>query len=166
MGAGARLHLGSLHRLAGHVVDHPPGSAVNAAELAQAMLSAKRDIDQAMMLYEQRIREDAEADDKARRAKARAYLTCREQAVKSTSRPTVQHIEAMVDLETADAQTAGRLSEGTKRAAGMAVEGARQWLSALQSLASLTKAEAQLAAWQPRETMDDPGPPVHELRRR
>jgi hypothetical protein len=60
-------------------------------------------------------------------------------------------IEAMVDLETADVQMSARLAEGLKRTAGMAVDAKKQWLSALQSLASLTKAEAQLAAWEPRE---------------
>ena len=121
---------------------------MNAHELASAMLSAKRDIDQAMAMYEQRIREDADADDRTRRAEARAFITCRDQAPKAV----VGYIKAMVDLETADAQREARLADGLKRAAGMAVDGAKQWLSALQSMASLTKAEAQLAAWQPRET--------------
>jgi hypothetical protein len=78
---------------------------------------------------------------------ARATISCREQQPKAT----VGVIEAMVDLETADVQMAARLAEGLKRTAGMAVDAKKQWLSALQSLASLTKAEAQLAAWEPRE---------------
>ena len=127
---------------------------MNVAELTQAVFAAKRDIDDGIAEYEKRIHEDADADDDASRKKARAYVTCREQAIKADgSRATVAHIEALVDLETADAQKRARLAEGLKRSAAAAVESRRQWLSALQSLASLTKAEAQLAAWEPRETV-------------
>lgn len=120
---------------------------MNAAELARALHAAKSDVDAAMDNWLERIREDADADDTARRAKARAYVALREKQPKST----VGLLEAMVDLETADAQKAARLADGLKRAAAQAVDGKKQWLSALQSLASLTKAEAQLAAWEPRE---------------
>jgi hypothetical protein len=120
---------------------------MNAHELAEAMLNAKRDIDEAIEDYRTAIHFDAEAFDNCKRAMARAYVTNREQQPKAT----VGIIEAMVDLETADHQKAARLQEGTKRAAGLAVEAKRQWLSSLQSLASLTKAEAQLTAWEPRK---------------
>jgi hypothetical protein len=120
---------------------------MNAAELAEAMLKAKADIDNALEEYRLAIHFDAEADDNKRRSMARAYVTCREQQPKAT----VGLLSAMVDLETADHQKAARLQEGTKRAAGLAVEAKRQWLSSLQSLASLTRAEAQLAKWEPRE---------------
>lgn len=121
---------------------------MNAAELSRTLHAAKRDVDDALDLYTKRIREDADADDTARRAKARSYLTTREQL---GGKATVSAIEAAVDLETADAQKAARMAEGLKRAAGMNVDAKKQWLSALQSLASLTKAEAQIAAWEPRE---------------
>src|SRR5262245_50158318 len=123
------------------------GVGVNAHEIAGAMLTAKRDVDAAFDEYRRCITLDAEADDTRRRAMARATITCRE----SQPKATVGVIEAMVDLETADVQKAARLAEGLKRSAGMAVEAKRQWLSSLQSLASLTKAEAQLAAWEPKE---------------
>ena len=120
---------------------------MNAAELTQALYSAKREVDLAFEVYREAIANDAICDDKRRRAMARATISCREQQPKAT----VGVIEAMVDLETADVQMSARLAEGLKRTAGMAVDAKKQWLSALQSLASLTKAEAQLAAWEPRE---------------
>ena len=120
---------------------------MNAAELTQALYSAKREVDMAFEVYREAISNDAICDDKRRRAMARATISCREQQPKAT----VGVIEAMVDLETADVQMSARLAEGLKRTAGMAVDAKKQWLSALQSLASLTKAEAQLAAWEPRE---------------
>jgi hypothetical protein len=123
------------------------GGLMDAHEIAGSMLTAKRDIDEAMLEYRRCINLDAEASDNAKRAVARATITCRE----SQPKATVGVIEAMVDLETADVQKAARLAEGLKRSAGMAVDNARQWLSSLQSLASLTKAEAQLAAWEPKE---------------
>jgi hypothetical protein len=122
---------------------------MNLPELTKRMLAAKAEIDEALRAYEQAIREDADADDVARRNKARAYLTCREQL---GGKATVGAIEAAVDLETSEVQMQARLAEGLKRSAAQALEGKRQWLSALQSLASLTKAEAQLAAWEPSET--------------
>jgi hypothetical protein len=121
---------------------------VNAAELTKALYDAKLEMDAAFVAYSQAIANDAGADDAARRAKARAYLTTREQL---GGKATVSAIEAAVDLETADAQKAARMAEGLKRAAGMNVDAKKQWMSALQSLASLTKAEAQIAAWEPRE---------------
>ena len=121
---------------------------MNAAEMTKALYDAKREIDAAFVTYSTAIAHDADADDRARRAKARAYLTTREQL---GGKATVSAIEAAVDLETADAQKSARLAEGLKRSAGMAVDAKKQWMSALQSLASLTKAEAQIAAWEPRE---------------
>lgn len=115
---------------------------MNAAELSRAMLAAKQEIDAAMEEYERCIKADADADRNAKVAKSSAYL--------SASGP-VQQRQAHVDQATADVQYAARLAEGLKRSAGQAVESKRQWLSALQSLASLTKAEAQLAKWTPAE---------------
>jgi hypothetical protein len=120
---------------------------MNAAELSRAMLDAKADCDDAITVYRTAIVEDAEAADQARRAKARAYVTCREKAPKAT----VAILDAMVDLETSDAQLAARMADGRRNAALEVVRNARQWLSALQSLAAAQRAEAQLAAYEPRE---------------
>ncbi|MGH2373025.1 MAG: hypothetical protein ACRDIC_06045 [bacterium] len=122
---------------------------MNLIELQRGLFAAKKEIDEAMVAYEAAIRADAIADDESRRAKSRSYLTSREQL---GGKATVGAIEAAVDLETSELQMRARLAEGLKRSASQAVESRRQWLSALQSLASLTKAEAQLAKWEPRET--------------
>lgn len=115
----------------------------NATELARQMFAAKREIDLALAEYQRAIEEDAEADRASRVAKASAYL--------AASGPVAER-QAHVDQTTADVQHRARLAEGLKRSASSAVESKRQWLSALQSLASLSKAEAQLAKWEPQET--------------
>ena len=115
---------------------------MNAAELAQQMHAAKREIDAATVEVERAIVEDADADRAAKLAKATAYL--------AASGPVAER-QAHVDQATADVQHRARLAEGVKRSAFSALDSKRQWLSALQSLASLTRAEAQLAKWEPSE---------------
>jgi hypothetical protein len=115
---------------------------MNAAELAEAMHAAKRDIDAALLEYDRAIREDAEADKQAKIAHASAYLA---------SSGTAGERTAWADKGSVDERYKARLADGLKRSAAQVVESKRQWLSALQSLASLTKAEAQLAKWEPSE---------------
>jgi len=115
---------------------------VNAADLTKSLFAAKRDIDQALEAYEKAIIEDAEADRVAKIAKSSAYLS---------SSGTAGERQAYTDQATSEVQYKARLAEGLKRSAAQAVESKRQWLSALQSLASLTKAEAALAKWSPSE---------------
>jgi hypothetical protein len=117
-------------------------SILNAAELTKSLFAAKRDIDQALLDYEEAIRVDAEADRTAKIAKSAAYLS---------SSGTAGERTAYVDQATSEVQYKARLAEGLKRSASQAVESKRQWLSALQSLASLTRAEAQLSKWSPSE---------------
>ncbi len=124
---------------------------MNVAELTRALYAAKQEIDAAMVEYDRAIRSDAIADDESRLAMSRSYLTSREQL---GGKATVAAIEAAVDLETSALQMKARLAEGLKKSAAEAVRGKLQWLSALQSLASLTKAEAQLAKWEPREVAE------------
>lgn len=118
------------------------GGLVNAIELARQLVDAKREIDAALEQYEEAIYADAEADRAAKLAKATAYL--------AASGPVAER-QAQMDEATADVQYKARLAEGLKRAAAQTVESKRQWLSALQSLASLTRAEAALARWEPSE---------------
>jgi hypothetical protein len=115
---------------------------MNAAELAEAMHTAKRDIDAALLEYDRAIREDAEADKQAKISHSSAYLA---------SSGTAGERTAWADKGSVDERYKPRLADGLKRSAAQAVESKRQWLSALQSLASLTKAEAQLAKWEPSE---------------
>jgi hypothetical protein len=115
---------------------------MNAAELSRAMLEAKGDIDAALLEYQRCIHEDAEADKLAKLAHASAYL-----AASGTAGERGAH----ADKGSVDERYRARLADGLKRSAHQAVESKRQWLSALQSLASLTKSEAELARWSPRE---------------
>jgi len=121
---------------------------VNAADLTQELFAAKYAIDAALRAYEEAITEDADADRASRLATSSSYITMKSQL---EGKPSVAEIEAHVDQATADVQHRARMAEGLKRAASQTVESRRQWLSALQSLASLTKAEAQLAKWEPTE---------------
>lgn len=121
---------------------------MNAAEMTMEMLAARASIDEAFDAYHAAILEDADADRAEKLAKATAYITVREQR---EGKPPVAEIEAWVDQATADVQRRARLAEGRKRAAYLLVEYRRDVLSSLQSLASLTKAEAQLARWEPAE---------------
>jgi hypothetical protein len=115
---------------------------MNAAELSKSLFAAKKEIDAALTEYESAIYEDAEADRVAKIAKSSAYLS---------SSGTAGERQAYTDQATSEVQYKARLAEGLKRSASQAVESKRQWLSALQSLASLTKAEAQLSKWSPSE---------------
>lgn len=113
---------------------------MNAGELERALYDAKREVDAALEEYNRAIREDAEADKQAKISHASAYLA---------SSGTAGERSAYADKGSVDERYRARLAEGLKRSAASAVESKRQWLSALQSLASLTKAEAQLAKWGP-----------------
>mgnify|MGYP003407078080 CR=1 FL=1 len=116
---------------------------MNLPDLSRSMVQCKSDLDDAMREYDRAIREDADKDRAAKVAKARAYI--------AAAGPVAER-QALVDLETADAQYEARLAEGMKRSASQAIESHRQWMSALQSLASLTRAEAALARYESRET--------------
>jgi hypothetical protein len=121
---------------------------MNAAEMTIAMLTARAEIDGAFDEYRAAILEDADADRAAKLAMATSYVTVKSQI---EGRPTVAEVEARVDQATADVQHRARLAEGRKRAAHLNVQYRQGVLSSLQSLASLTKAEAQIAAYEPRE---------------
>ena len=117
---------------------------MNAAELARAMLEAKSEIDHALREYDVRIREDAEADKQAKLSHASAYLAPRAPPGNGTPTPT----RAPSTSDTRRGWPKG--SSGRRPRRWMSK---RQWLSALQSIASLTRAEAQLAKWEPSGTV-------------
>ena len=116
---------------------------MNAADLAKAMLACKTEIDASLRDCEVKIHEDASAERKFKIAWASAYLA---------SSGTVGERDAHCEKATAYERYAAKMAEGLRRSAFQAVESKRQWLSALQSLASLSKSEAQLTRWEPRET--------------
>lgn len=115
---------------------------MNAVELAQQMLAAKREVDEAMSELERCSIHAAQSDRTYRLAKATATL--------ATS-GTIQEREAHADKAIADERYEAKLAEDLKVSALEAVRSKRQWLSALQSLAAANRAEAELARWEPRE---------------
>ena len=120
---------------------------MNAAEYAHKLHAAKAEIDEAMAEWLRCIEDDAAADDEARRAHARAFVTNKEAAPKA-SVGSARSDGRPRDL---DLQRKARHAEGLRRAAQGAFDARKQFLSALQSLASLSKSETQLATWTPRE---------------
>ena len=121
---------------------------MNAYEIAEMMIAAKTDIDAALIEWREAIDVDAEADDEMRRAMARAMVTNKDAAPKAT----VALLEALVDLETSDLQQKARHAEQLRRSAGAAFDAKVRWLMTLSSLAAMTREEARLANYEPRET--------------
>lgn len=115
---------------------------MNAGEFAQAMLQAKADCDAAFAEQLEWIKNDAAADRAFKIAWAAAYIA---------SSGTVAERAAYCEKSTAEDRYKAKVAEGLRRSAYQAVEYRIRCLSLLQSLASLTKAEANLVAWEPRE---------------
>ena len=115
---------------------------MNAAELATAMIDAKRDLEAAQDEHVKRVREAADADRVMRIAKASAYL--------AASGP-VEERKAVVDQKTADVQHAAKMADGLQQSALEAIRSRRQIMSSLQSLAAAQREEAHLARYMDRE---------------
>jgi hypothetical protein len=116
---------------------------VNAAELAEKMLEAKRDCDAAIEEHRRCAVEAAESDRRYRLAKATSILA---------TAGTVQEREARMDKATADDKYAAKLADDLLTSALEAIRNKRQILSAWQSVAAATRAEAELAKWERSET--------------
>jgi hypothetical protein len=125
---------------------------VNAAELTQALFAAKDNLDKAMRTYEEAIAEDADADRAMKLAMSTAYVTLRSKLAVDNPKVPVAEVEAHVTKATLNEQHRARLAEGLKRSAGKAVDAAEKWMGALQSIGSLSKAEATIAAYEPSAT--------------
>ncbi|HEU4864623.1 MAG TPA: hypothetical protein VFT76_00120 [Actinomycetota bacterium] len=115
---------------------------MNAHELAERMLAAKSDADEAIAALESAALEAQEAERRYRLARATAILS---------TAGTVQEREARMDKATSDERFAAKLADDVKVAALERVRLTRQWLSNLQTLAAADRAEAELARWEPRE---------------
>ena len=109
------------------------------------LLDASHRLDDALTELDGRTREWAEADRAWRRARAESY------ARQKGFPGTVPEKEAVVEMETADGRYEAQLAEGLKVSALEAVRSRRTQLSAIQTLVSLSKAEAELARWGPTE---------------
>lgn len=122
---------------------------MNAHELSMQMLQTVRDLRAAQQDLEQCSREYARAEKAYRLHKAKSYLS----AHGGTVAEREAHAETnVIDNATlADARFARDLAEGLKVSSLEAVRSHRGVLSALQSLAAVERAEAELARFEPRE---------------
>ena len=118
---------------------------MNVAELTQAMIQAKAKMDAAEVEHRDCVIESVEADKACRIAEGSAYLV---------AQGTVPEREARVKKECATERYRVRLAEGLERSALEAIRNARQYLSALQSLAAAQREEARLAAYMDREGVE------------
>jgi hypothetical protein len=115
------------------------------SEWNRQLLDASVKLDEAHEQLDTRVRNAAESNRKWRLARAEAY-------VRMKGKPgTVPEKQSLIEMETATEQYEAELNEGLHRAASEAVKSRRQQLSAVQSLVSLAKSEADLAKWGPSE---------------
>lgn len=113
---------------------------MNAAQLTEQLLAVVSDLRASMADLYTRSREFAEAEKNYKRAKATAYLA---------SHGTVAEREAHAEEAVNEARYKRDMAEGLKQSALEATRGNRAILSAFQSLAALTRAEAELANYGP-----------------
>ena len=106
------------------------------AELVTMLLDTSRDLDAAQDELRRCIIEDARAEQRARRAKAIAYIA---------ASGTEGARKAAVDQTTDEDQYAAHLADGMVKAAMEAVRSKRAQLSALQTMATSIKTELELA---------------------
>jgi len=110
--------------------------------LSQQLLQAVRDLRDAMAELETRSRDAAQFDRAWRLAKAQSY---------AATEGTIPEREAAVERETAHLRFEAKASEDLRVSALEAVRSHRTIVSAFQSVVSASKAEAELAKWEPRE---------------
>lgn len=108
--------------------------------LVEMMIETSRELDAAQAELVGMAQEDALKASKARRVRARAYLA---------TEGTVGVREALTDQEAGTAMYEAHLAKGLHQSALEAVRNKRAQLSALQSIASSVRAEAELAKYGP-----------------
>jgi len=115
---------------------------MNAAELSREILEAKRRMDAAELEHREQVIAAAAADQALRIAEATAYLA---------ASGTVGEREAHMKKATSTERYRYKMADGLERSALEAIRNARQYLSALQSLAAANREEAHLARYMDRE---------------
>lgn len=103
-------------------------------ELQAELLRLSRQLEKAITYLREQAVESAHAEDRYRMAKAKAYLE---------AEGTVDARRATVDLATSQERVESHIAESLQRAALEAVRSRRQQISALQTLVSAHKAEAE-----------------------
>jgi hypothetical protein len=115
---------------------------MNPAELNDILLAAASELRTALEELERRSRDYADMESVYRKAKAVAYLH---------SAGTVGEREAEVSLETADLRAAALMADVLKVSSLEAVRSKRSVLSAIQTVANLTREELNLVRTGPQE---------------
>lgn len=118
---------------------------MNAAELTREILEAKRSMDAAELEHREQVAAAALADRELRMAESTAYIA---------AGGTVGEREARMKQATSELRYRHKLADGLERSALEAIRNARQYLSALQSLAAASREEAHLARYMDREGVD------------
>lgn len=105
-------------------------------DLVTKMLEASRALDDALAELNESVHRHATAERRSKTAMANAYL-----ATEGTVQARAAHVDKVTELE----QYEATLAEGLWKAAQLNVRSKQAQLSALQSVASSVKAEAELA---------------------
>ena len=112
------------------------------AELTDEMVRLSRQLDKGIDFLRDETAVYAQAENDYRMAKAKAYLAAPD--------GTVDAKRAHTDLATGKERFEARLADGMRQAALEAVRSRRQQISALQTLVSAHKAEAEYDRTSPR----------------
>lgn len=130
---------------------------MNAAEYNQRLVAAAERLRKAHLEYDARIRDHCTAERLFKLGESIALLQVdgKNQQERSARAElelvTVPEVDGKVSPN--QLRYAAHLAEGLRDSAKRAVDSYRQEMSALQSLASLAKSEAELAKWEPRESV-------------
>lgn len=115
----------------------------SATEIHGSMLRVARRLHRTVEEYQALAIENAQAQHQAKQAQAKAYLEVE---------GTVDHRRALVEIQCADVNLSARIAEAQEFAARKLLDTLRAELSALQSIASAYRAEAELVGRGPQTT--------------
>jgi hypothetical protein len=123
---------------------------VSYADLNPRLIEASHELDAALHEHTEVVVEAAEAERVYSRSKAIAYLQANGKTV-SEREANAELLEVRGSETLSDVRHTRDLTEGLKVAALEAVRSRRAQLSAIQTMANLTKAEAEFARTGPQE---------------
>ena len=106
------------------------------SDLVSLMLEASKQLDASLAEHKLWAERSAQADQHYRLKRSQAYLK---------TEGTVAEREAQTELQVSDERYRAQLAEGLERSALEAVRGARQKLSALQSVSAVVREEVGFA---------------------
>ena len=129
---------------------------MESSEYNSRLVNAADRLRKAHLEYETRIRDHVTAERLYKLGESIALLQVDGKNQQERSARAEVELVTLTDLEEKvmpnQLRYAAHLAEGLRDSAKKAVDSYRQEMSALQSLASLAKSEAELAKWEPRES--------------